>query len=141
MGKSTTDQKLWWTSETPFLSRALTKIVEGCFPKTLIPTSSYVGVPLFHHGTLTEECNISQIRNKKIQKKFDVCNFPQFQCVRSIPSRVYHMSICIISFLSIFLGFSFSLVYGALLTKTNRISRIFNASRKSAQTPKFISPK
>ena len=34
-----------------------------------------------------------------------------------------------------------SIVYGALLTKTNRISRIFNASKQSAQRPNFISPK
>uniref|UniRef100_A0A182R0R1 G-protein coupled receptors family 3 profile domain-containing protein n=1 Tax=Anopheles farauti TaxID=69004 RepID=A0A182R0R1_9DIPT len=37
-------------------------------------------------------------------------------------------------------GFSFTVVYGALLTKTNRIARIFNASTKSAKRPSFISP-
>ena len=37
--------------------------------------------------------------------------------------------------------FYFSIVYGALLTKTNRIYRIFNASKKSAQRPGLISPK
>ena len=35
----------------------------------------------------------------------------------------------------------FSIVYGALLTKTNRIYRIFNASKHSAQKPTLISPK
>ena len=34
-----------------------------------------------------------------------------------------------------------SIVYGALLTKTNRIYRIFNASKHSAQKPTLISPK
>ncbi|XP_058461569.1 metabotropic glutamate receptor 8-like isoform X2 [Malaya genurostris] len=37
-------------------------------------------------------------------------------------------------------GFSFTVVYAALLTKTNRIARIFNASTKSAKRPSFISP-
>ena len=36
---------------------------------------------------------------------------------------------------------NYSIVYGALLTKTNRISRIFNASKLSAKRPNFISPK
>lgn len=35
----------------------------------------------------------------------------------------------------------FSVVYGALLTKTNRIARIFDASKRSAKRPEFISPK
>ncbi|XP_071082825.1 metabotropic glutamate receptor 3-like [Haliotis cracherodii] len=38
-------------------------------------------------------------------------------------------------------GFGFSIVYSALLTKTNRISRIFESARKSAKRPPFISPK
>ncbi|GAB6033506.1 hypothetical protein CHUAL_013385 [Chamberlinius hualienensis] len=38
-------------------------------------------------------------------------------------------------------GFSFSIVYGALLTKTNRISRIFDSASRSAKRPSFISPK
>ena len=38
-------------------------------------------------------------------------------------------------------GFGFSIIYGALLTKTNRISRIFDSARKSARRPSFISPK
>lgn len=36
-------------------------------------------------------------------------------------------------------GFCFTVVYAALLTKTNRISRIFNAG--SAKRPSFISPR
>ena len=40
-----------------------------------------------------------------------------------------------------FFIFHFSIVYGALLTKTNRISRIFNASKRTAKRPNFISPK
>merc|ERR1719225_1212074 len=39
------------------------------------------------------------------------------------------------------IGLCFSIVYGALLTKTNRIYRIFNASKHSAQKPTLISPK
>ncbi|XP_022243237.1 metabotropic glutamate receptor-like isoform X2 [Limulus polyphemus] len=38
-------------------------------------------------------------------------------------------------------GFGFSIIYSALLTKTNRISRIFDNARKSARRPSFISPK
>ncbi|XP_022917618.2 metabotropic glutamate receptor 2-like isoform X1 [Onthophagus taurus] len=38
-------------------------------------------------------------------------------------------------------GFCFTVVYGALLTKTNRISRIFNAGKRSAKRPSFISPR
>ncbi|KAK0091090.1 hypothetical protein PV326_003771 [Microctonus aethiopoides] len=38
-------------------------------------------------------------------------------------------------------GFCFTVVYAALLTKTNRISRIFNKSKKSAKRPSFISPR
>lgn len=38
-------------------------------------------------------------------------------------------------------GFCFTVVYAALLTKTNRISRIFNDGRQSAKRPSFISPR
>lgn len=38
-------------------------------------------------------------------------------------------------------GFCFTVVYAALLTKTNRISRIFNVNKHSAKRPSFISPK
>lgn len=37
-------------------------------------------------------------------------------------------------------GFCFTVVYSALLTKTNRIARIFQASKVSAKRPNFISP-
>ncbi|XP_014609016.1 PREDICTED: metabotropic glutamate receptor [Polistes canadensis] len=37
-------------------------------------------------------------------------------------------------------GVSFSAVYGALLTKTNRIARIFDAASRSAVRPRYISP-
>ncbi|XP_076365408.1 metabotropic glutamate receptor 2-like [Tachypleus tridentatus] len=39
------------------------------------------------------------------------------------------------------IGLCFSVVYSALLTKTNRIARIFNAGKRSARRPSFISPK
>ncbi|XP_063232208.1 metabotropic glutamate receptor 4 [Bacillus rossius redtenbacheri] len=38
-------------------------------------------------------------------------------------------------------GFCFAVVYAALLTKTNRIARIFNAGRRTAKRPSFISPR
>ncbi|XP_015605289.1 metabotropic glutamate receptor 2 isoform X4 [Cephus cinctus] len=38
-------------------------------------------------------------------------------------------------------GFCFTVVYAALLTKTNRIARIFNAGKHSAKRPSFISPR
>ena len=38
-------------------------------------------------------------------------------------------------------GFGFSVVYSPLLTKTNRISRIFNSARKTTRRISYISPK
>ncbi|XP_037917846.1 metabotropic glutamate receptor 2-like [Hermetia illucens] len=38
-------------------------------------------------------------------------------------------------------GFCFTVVYAALLTKTNRIARIFKAGKQSAKRPSLISPK
>lgn len=38
-------------------------------------------------------------------------------------------------------GFGFAIIYSSLLTKTNRISRIFDSARRSARRPPFISPK
>ncbi|XP_015202876.2 metabotropic glutamate receptor 3 isoform X1 [Lepisosteus oculatus] len=38
------------------------------------------------------------------------------------------------------LGTSFAVCYSALLTKTNRIARIFNGVKEGAQRPRFISP-
>lgn len=38
-------------------------------------------------------------------------------------------------------GFGFCMMYAALLTKTNRISRIFDSASKSAKRPGYISPK
>ncbi|XP_060068565.1 metabotropic glutamate receptor 6-like [Ylistrum balloti] len=39
------------------------------------------------------------------------------------------------------IGLCFSIVYSAILTKTNRISRIFRAGKRTCKRPKFISPK
>ena len=47
--------------------------------------------------------------------------------------------ICAVEQFSI--GLCFSVVYGALFIKTNRISRIFAASKKTSKRPMFISPK
>ncbi|XP_070208066.1 metabotropic glutamate receptor 3-like [Littorina saxatilis] len=38
------------------------------------------------------------------------------------------------------LGLCFSICYSAILTKTNRIARIFRAGKRTAKRPKFISP-
>ncbi|KAI1290802.1 Metabotropic glutamate receptor [Halotydeus destructor] len=50
-------------------------------------------------------------------------------------------SLLVCSFQRFGVGFGFSIMYGALLTKTNRISRIFDSARRSARRPSFISPK
>ena len=39
------------------------------------------------------------------------------------------------------MGIGFSMVYGAMLTKTNRISRIFQSASQSARRPSYISPR
>lgn len=39
------------------------------------------------------------------------------------------------------LGLCFAICYSAVLTKTNRISRIFRAGKRTTKRPKFISPK
>ncbi|XP_063888044.1 LOW QUALITY PROTEIN: metabotropic glutamate receptor 6-like [Scylla paramamosain] len=39
------------------------------------------------------------------------------------------------------LGFCFAVVYSALLTKTNRIARIFNAGKRTTKRPSLISPR
>ncbi|KAL4221716.1 hypothetical protein ACF0H5_019971 [Mactra antiquata] len=39
------------------------------------------------------------------------------------------------------IGLCFTICYAAILTKTNRISRIFRAGKRTAKRPKFISPK
>ncbi|XP_040579714.2 LOW QUALITY PROTEIN: metabotropic glutamate receptor-like [Lepeophtheirus salmonis] len=47
--------------------------------------------------------------------------------------------ICTIQRFTVGMGFSFT--YGALLTKTNRISRIFHSAATSARRPSYISPR
>ena len=39
------------------------------------------------------------------------------------------------------LGLCFTICYSAILTKTNRIARIFRSGKRTAKRPKFISPK
>ncbi|XP_061197748.1 metabotropic glutamate receptor-like [Saccostrea echinata] len=39
------------------------------------------------------------------------------------------------------IGLSFSIIYSAILTKTNRISRIFRAGKRTSKRPRFISPR
>jgi len=48
---------------------------------------------------------------------------------------------CFVYICRLMAGLSFTIVYGALLTKTNSIARIFNAGKKSARPPRFISPR
>src|SRR5690606_581819 len=38
-------------------------------------------------------------------------------------------------------GFCFTIVYAAILTKNNRIARIFRAGKRTTKRPSFISPK
>ncbi|GAB1869692.1 Metabotropic glutamate receptor [Camponotus japonicus] len=47
-------------------------------------------------------------------------------------------AICVLQRFGI--GVSFSAMYGALLTKTNRIARIFDSASRSAVRPRYISP-
>lgn len=39
------------------------------------------------------------------------------------------------------IGFAFTVCYAAIMTKTNRISRIFRAGKRTIKRPKFISPR
>ncbi|XP_035282275.1 metabotropic glutamate receptor 8 isoform X1 [Anguilla anguilla] len=48
--------------------------------------------------------------------------------------------VCVCSFRRIFLGLGMCFSYAALLTKTNRIHRIFEQGKKSVTAPRFISP-
>ncbi len=53
-----------------------------------------------------------------------------------------HLTTLTYGFLTRFtVGMSFSVVYGALLTKTNRISRIFHSAAHSARRTSYISPR
>ncbi|KAJ6634153.1 hypothetical protein lerEdw1_014129, partial [Lerista edwardsae] len=49
-------------------------------------------------------------------------------------------SVTICAFRRLFLGLGMAISYSALLTKTNRIYRIFEQGKKSVTPPKFISP-
>lgn len=50
-------------------------------------------------------------------------------------------TLCTCALARIGIGLGFTLTYASLLTKTNRIARIFAAAKLSAQKPVFISPK
>lgn len=54
---------------------------------------------------------------------------------------IFYRTLCFAVLNRFTAGFCFTVVYAALLTKTNRISRIFNASKHSAKRPSFISPR
>lgn len=58
-----------------------------------------------------------------------------------IKNNITKIEIKFITFFSFGTGFCFTVVYAALLTKTNRIARIFDASKHSARRPSLISPK
>lgn len=60
-----------------------------------------------------------------------------------VPSQMTtcHTTMSLSAFDRFGVGFCFTVVYAALLTKTNRIARIFKAGKQSAKRPSFISPK
>lgn len=80
-----------------------------------------------------------------------VCPGPEAHqhCVRhpavsaEVPSQMTtrHTTMPLSAFDRFGVGFCFTVVYAALLTKTNRIARIFKAGKQSAKRPSFISPK
>lgn len=101
---------------------------------------------------MCQQSHIRRFRSKAIIPRF-FCNYNltvkrnYFHSLVSILHRTkkvfflrtllkYH----IIFFIRFGTGFCFTVVYAALLTKTNRISRIFNASKHSAKRPILISP-
>ena len=62
--------------------------------------------------------------------------------VALVAHRLERLFITIINFnYSFGAGFCFTVVYAALLTKTNRISRIFKHGKQSAKRPSLISPR
>ena len=54
---------------------------------------------------------------------------------------IYYILIFPTLFFRFSVGMGFCAVYGALLTKTNRISRIFHSASQSARRPSYISPR
>ncbi|KAK7891166.1 hypothetical protein WMY93_023129 [Mugilogobius chulae] len=63
-----------------------------------------------------------------------------FLCYIATFPMIAAPDVVVCSFRRIFLGLGMSISYAALLTKTNRIHRIFEQGKKAVTAPKFISP-
>uniref|UniRef100_A0AAV2KX97 G-protein coupled receptors family 3 profile domain-containing protein n=1 Tax=Knipowitschia caucasica TaxID=637954 RepID=A0AAV2KX97_KNICA len=63
-----------------------------------------------------------------------------FLCYITTFPMIAAPDVVVCSFRRIFLGLGMSISYAALLTKTNRIHRIFEQGKKAVTAPKFISP-
>eukprot|EP00061_Rhincodon_typus_P016112 g44152.t1 len=63
-----------------------------------------------------------------------------FLCYAITFLMIAEPDVAICSMRRIFLGLGMSISYAALLTKTNRIYRIFEQGKKSVSAPRFISP-
>ncbi|XP_043932416.1 metabotropic glutamate receptor 4 [Protopterus annectens] len=63
-----------------------------------------------------------------------------FLCYATTFLMIASPDVGICSLRRVFLGLGMSISYAALLTKTNRIYRIFEQGKKSVSAPKFISP-
>uniref|UniRef100_A0A8B9LJ30 Glutamate receptor, metabotropic 4 n=1 Tax=Astyanax mexicanus TaxID=7994 RepID=A0A8B9LJ30_ASTMX len=63
-----------------------------------------------------------------------------FLCYATTFLMIATPSVTLCSFRRIFLGLGMSISYAALLTKTNRIYRIFEQGKMSVSAPRFISP-
>lgn len=81
----------------------------------------------------------------KIGRYIRTNNMVWLKCSKKITNRNVTTqklnSIQIVFFFRFSAGFCFTVVYAALLTKTNRIARIFKAGKKSGGTLNYISPR
>lgn len=64
-----------------------------------------------------------------------------FLCFAVTPFTLAHPSMLVCGIQRFLAGFCFTVVYAAILTKTNRIARIFRSGRRTIRRPNFISPK
>lgn len=67
--------------------------------------------------------------------------FGLFLCFAVTPLTLSPPSETVCGFQRFLAGFCFTIVYAAILTKTNRIARIFKSGRRTIRRPHFISPK
>lgn len=64
-----------------------------------------------------------------------------FLCFAVTPLTLWPPSDAVCGCQRFLAGFCFTVVYAAILTKTNRIARIFKSGRRTIRRPHFISPK